>query len=134
MGRKLSDIISSGSPTYNVLTITVAGNPLSAIRVRPIPQVPITEGLFIEYIQTPSSLVAGTGTPRLPLGFHSLLVDGATSYIADTVLNDTPKAMKFEKRFMERFNSLLNANQSFDEKSEDGRLEDRLYYLRNRYY
>jgi len=133
-GRDISELTTTNSPIYNLSTVSINSIPTSAIVIKPIPEIAVTDGVYVEYIQKPADLSAGTDSPRLPLGFHSLLVDGATSYIADSILNDTAKSNKFERRFLDRFAGLLNVNQSFDEITEDGQLENRIYNFRNRRY
>lgn len=122
------------NPIYNITTITSGTTPTSAVVINPIPEYPITDGFYMEYEQIPTALSADGDVPRIPLGYESMIANGATAFIADSILNDTMKAAKFEKRFQEALGSLIGSSQSFDEKTEDGQIESRISKFRDRSY
>lgn len=79
-GADIEDaMFSELQPKYIFDTVKTSSLPTSAVRVRPIPEEVVSDGVFLRYIEKPKKLVNDTDVPRLPRGFHLLLSHGATA-------------------------------------------------------
>lgn len=77
--RTGNETYSTGSPIWYPTTSKVESVMVSAIGILPEPTSVVTKGIRIEYTQFPAELSSDDDTPRLPLGSHSILIDGGTA-------------------------------------------------------
>ena len=76
-GRDRNALYSTLNPKFYFDTMDIGGTPKSAIVLKPIPTVAITEGLYIKVRGEPKQLVNDNDVPRLPTGHVMVLVNGA---------------------------------------------------------
>lgn len=133
-GRDKFTEFSEIDPVYNLTTVKVSGVYESAIAVKPIPEVPIANGVYIKYTVKPAALSDDTDVPRLPLGYHKFIADGAIADLCDQVLNDTKKADRYQARFSSALIDLLKKPISQDMEVIDDFVEKRVTYMRSRDY
>jgi len=67
------------SPIWYPTTVDISGTPTSAIGILPEASENVANGIEITYVEQPSVMSNNSDTPRLPLGSHSVLVDGGTA-------------------------------------------------------
>lgn len=133
-GRDKFSEFSEQNPVYNLTTVKVSGVYESAIAVKPIPETPIANGVYIKYIVKPAALSDDADVPRLPLGYHKFIADGAIADLCDQVLNDTKKADRYQARFNSVLIDLLKTPLSQDMEVIDDYVERRVSYMRSREY
>jgi hypothetical protein len=111
-GRSKYDTFSKVAPVYTIETIDVAGVPKTGIRIFPFDWTsPLENAIYFKYVELPAELSADGDIPRLPLGFHKLLVFGAT---ADGLrkLEKFNEANEFESQYQNGLRKMLRVKQN----------------------
>lgn len=79
-GRDRDGLANQVSPEYMFDTVMVDNVPTSAIVVKPYNWTEIIpDAIYMRYTAMPAAMSADADVPRLPKGFHTLLVKGATA-------------------------------------------------------
>lgn len=126
-GRSKDEEFNQLQPKYFFDTVDVGGSPQSVITIRPIPDyssfidgdgnlVTDREPIFVKYVEFPKALSNDTDVPRLPLGFHDILVFGAT---ADCLrkMEKYQQSQVYEQLFMNKFKRLMRSQNAERPKS-----------------
>jgi len=130
-GRNKDTSFSEDDPIYNLIKVTVDDSPIQAVKVRPIPDTPVTKGVYIRYIQQLEVMADDDAVPNFPEMHHKFLSDGAISEICFGHLEDSEKGAIYKQKYDEGLARLLDSITSQDE-VRSYPLQSRLNEFRNR--
>jgi hypothetical protein len=133
-GKDKFNTFTETNPIYTITTVDVSGVFTSAIAIKPIPDENIANGVFIRYIEKPAALSSGSDVPRLPLGYHKFIADGAIADLLDQVVNDHTKSDRYLMRYERTLEKLIESALAFDTDYENFTIEQTVNYFRSRKY
>lgn len=110
-GRSKFTTFSQVAPVYVLETIDVSSVPKTGIRIFPFDwSTYLADAIYLRYGELPAAMSSDSDVPRLPLGFHKLLVYGAT---ADGLrkLEKFNEADRFEQLYQNSLRKLLRVRQ-----------------------